>query len=244
MKILSIDLDYISGPAIIHNEQILHRKELDMWPVRKWVELFDTHPGEFSHKIDVSNYQFCLRTYLRAISNCHDVRFGYDHDNILYGLEGHTDIEVINIDHHDDIFSGCFGSDDEEIDALVTYDRVMEGNWGFWLKITDRLKSFTWIGNRDSDNITTIPTIEKHFDNFEFYSKEEYEFEDYNFDQIFVCLSPGYIPPLHWHMLGTFITVYEELTGNKIELSTLHRKYEMEKYYEGVTKYITGNTKS
>ena len=53
MKILSIDLDYISGPAIIHNEQIMHKKELDMWPVLKWVELFDTHPGEFSHKIQI-----------------------------------------------------------------------------------------------------------------------------------------------------------------------------------------------
>ena len=43
--------------------------------------------------------------YLRT---CQDVHFGYDHDNILYGLEGHSNLDIINIDHHDDVFAGIF----------------------------------------------------------------------------------------------------------------------------------------
>ena len=39
-------------------------------------------------------------------------------------------------------------------------------------------------------------------------------------------------------MLGTFVRVYEELSGKKIEVDYLHRKYEMEKYYKGVTNII------
>ena len=244
MKILSIDLDFISEPAIIHNETVKETEEgYDMWPVVKWAELFEDHPGEFSHKINVDNYQYCLRTYLKALRHCTDVRFGYDHDNILYGLEGHSDIEIINIDHHDDIFSGCFGEGPrEEIMSLKTYDRVMEGNWGMWLQTQNRLKSFTWIGNKSSNNIGHIPYAEKYIDDFKFYTKDEYIFDDYKFDQIFVCISPGYIPPLQWHMIGTFMTVYEEITGNVINLNDFNKKYEIEKYYAQVTEFITKDT--
>ena len=75
-------------------------------------------------------------------------------------------------------------------------------------------------------------------DKFSWSFKEDYDFGDYKFDQIFVCLSPGYVPPLHWHMISTFIKVYEELSGNKINIDYLHRKYEMTKYYKGVTNII------
>ena len=78
----------------------------------------------------------------------------------------------------------------------------------------------------------------KYLNNFTWGFKNDYDFGDYKFDQIFVCLSPSYIPPLHWHMMSTFIKVYEELSGKKIEIDYLHRKYEMEKYYKGVTKII------
>ena len=72
--------------------------------------------------------------------------------------------------------------------------------------------------------------------------KEEYDFGDYKFDQIFVCISPGYIPPLQWHMIGTFMTVYEEITGNVVDLNEFNKKYEIEKYYAQVTDYITKGT--
>tara|TARA_B100000427_G_scaffold71075_1_gene57284 strand:+ start:2102 stop:2881 length:780 start_codon:yes stop_codon:yes gene_type:complete len=246
VKILSIDLDFISEPAIHHNKidgDLRDMEGYDMWPVIKWAELFEDHPGEFTHKISVENYQYCLRTYLKALRNCTDVRFGYDHDNILYGLEGHSDIEIINIDHHDDIFSGCFGEGpQDEITTLKTYDRVMEGNWGMWLQTQNRLKSFTWIGNKSSHNTVHIPYAEKYINNFKFCTKDEYDFGDYKFDQIFVCISPGYIPPLQWHMIGTFMTVYEEITGNVVDLNEFNKKYEIEKYYAQVTDYITKGT--
>ena len=247
MKILSIDLDFISGPAILHNDdkvrELQSQDEMDgtdMWPVPKWYELFDTYPGQFSHELDIENYHYCLRAFLRALRGCQDVKFGYDHDNILYGLEGHTDIEIVNIDHHDDIFSGNFGHPESEIDALNKFDRVMEGNWGMWLQTKGRLKSFTWIGNADSHNLVHVPFAEKYINNFRFCTREQYDFaSDCKFDQIFVCQSPGYVPPLHWHMIGTFMTVYEEMTGNKVDLNKFNRKYEMEKYYAQVTEYIT-----
>ena len=244
MKILSIDLDFIADTSIDENEKLIKEKlgdeeGLDMWPILKWQELFEKLPGQFSHDINTKNYQYCLRTYLRALRHCTDVRFGYDHDNILYGLEGHDNIEVINIDHHDDILAGIFGSPEEEATILKNFHRVMEGNWGMYLQINNRLSSFTWIGNRPTPH---VPVAEKYINNFKFTTKDKYEFDDYKFDQIFVCISPGYIPPLQWHMMATFLTVYEEITGNVVDLNQFNKKYEMEKYYAQITDFITDGT--
>tara|TARA_B100000131_G_scaffold4055_1_gene4171 strand:- start:200 stop:979 length:780 start_codon:yes stop_codon:yes gene_type:complete len=250
MKILSIDLDFISGPAInsYHhtdisfpaNEYYMHG---DVNPVIKWRRILDNYPAiaESSYKINIKNYQFCLRTFLRALENCQDVHFGYDHDNILYGLEGHTDIEVINIDHHSDLLCGAMGSIAEEKD-IVEHDIVSEGNWGYLLQSQGRLKSFTWILNPTSEEWNDTIVGKEQINNFKYDTIDSYKFEDYNFDQIFVCLSPGYVPPYHWHMFGTFLTLYEEKTGNVIDIKKLHRKYEYKKYYQGVTNYITEGT--
>lgn len=242
MKILSIDLDFISAPAI--NEFYtsgMHEHYKDSHAVIQWKEYQSKMPEVFesiSHKIDIDNYDYCLRTYLRALKHCEDVHFGYDHDNILYGLEGHTDIEVVNIDHHSDILTNTKDSAEEEIKEIDEDERVVEGNWVYYLQSQKRLKSFHWIMNVTSEEFTDVMHGDKYLNNFTWSFKEDYDFGDYKFDQIFVCLSPSYIPPLHWHMMSTFIKVYEELTGKKININYLHRKYEMELYYKGVTKII------
>ena len=243
MKILSIDLDFISAPAI--NEfwnSGMSEYGIENHPVVKWKYIQSKMPEVFesiSQKIDIDNYDFCLRTFLRALKNCDNVHFGYDHDNILYGLEGHTDIEVVNIDHHSDILSNNMEFTEQEIDMIDNDERVTEGNWGYYLQSQDRLKSFHWILNLASEEFNDALLGDMVFgDKFSWSFKEDYDFGDYKFDQIFVCISPGYVPPLHWHMGATFIRVYEELTGKKVNIDFLHRKYEMEKFYQGVSKII------
>ncbi len=246
MKILSIDLDFISAPAINrmnskeYESEIARINQLEEQPVIKWRQIQDVNREEFKHicsQIDIENYQFCLRLFLRAFNQCQDVRFGYDHDAILFGLEGHTDIEVVNIDHHSDILSG---STDEQVEMywIDKEERVTEGNWAYYLQSQDRLKSFHWILSRTSEEWTDIEVGKEILNNFSWSLKEEYDFGDYKFDQIFICLSPSYIPPLHWHMMATFISIYEEVTGNRLNEEDLHRKYEMTKYYKGVTDII------
>lgn len=242
MKILSIDLDFISAPAINDfYKNGLNKQIPDVQPVVQWKHLQSRMPEVFetiSQKIDIDNYDFCLRTYLRALKHCHNVYFGYDHDNILYGLEGHTDIEIVNIDHHSDILTNTRSSPEEEIKQIDEDERVVEGNWGYYLQSQGRLKSFHWIMNETTEEFLDTMHGHKYLNNFTWGFKNDYDFGDYKFDQIFVCLSPSYIPPLHWHMMSTFIKVYEELSGKKIDIDYLHRKYEMEKYYKGVTKII------
>ena len=243
MRILSIDLDFISAPAI--NEFYtsgMYEHNVENQPIVKWKHMQSKMPEVFetiSQKIDIDNYDFCLRTFLRALKNCDDVNFGYDHDSILYGLEGYNDIEVVNIDHHSDILTNALEYVEDEVRHIDEDERVTEGNWGYYLQSQGRLKSFHWIMNLTSEEFTDTMHGDRFFgDKFTWSFKEDYDFGEYKFDQIFVCLSPGYIPPLHWHMMSTFIKVYEELSGKKINIDYLHRKYEMEKYYQGVTRII------
>ena len=243
MRILSIDLEFISAPAI--NEFYtsgMYEHNVENQPIVKWKHMQSKMPEVFetiSQKIDIDNYDFCLRTFLRALKNCDDVNFGYDHDSILYGLEGYNDIEVVNIDHHSDILTNALEYVEDEVKHIDEDERVTEGNWGYYLQSQGRLKSFHWIMNLTSEEFTDTMHGDRFFgDKFTWSFKEDYDFGEYKFDQIFVCLSPGYIPPLHWHMMSTFIKVYEELSGKKINIDYLHRKYEMEKYYQGVTRII------
>ena len=105
------------------------------------------------------------------------------------------------------------------------YNQVNEGNWGAWLHVNDKLNSFTWIRNSNSGNVSRDKFVKKLV-NFESVLKENYKFENYNFDHIFICLSPDYTPRCHWHYFTMFINAYEEFTGKDAIIHT--NKFEVD----------------
>ena len=56
--------------------------------------------------------------------------------------------------------------------------------------------------------------------------REDYKFDNYKFDSIFICLSPQYIPKNHWHYFSMFIKVYEQFSGKDAIIH--NKKYEHE----------------
>ena len=100
-----------------------------------------------------------------------------------------------------------------EFYELLKHDRVHEGNWGAWLGGKEKLNSFTWIGNKNSGNKIRNKFNAEVVPNYQNVEKEDYKFDNYNFDHIFVCMSPQYIPPNHWHYFSMFISAFEEFTG-------------------------------
>ena len=100
-----------------------------------------------------------------------------------------------------------------EFYELLKHDRVHEGNWGAWLGGRGKLNSFTWIGNKNSGNKARNQFNAEVVPNYINVEKEDYKFDNYNFDHIFVCMSPQYIPPNHWHYFAMFISAFEEFTG-------------------------------
>ena len=157
MKILSIDLDYFMSPTI----QLYNNIFFDNNPLTRWKDLFNNTDFKENHLIiDQSNLLFCFDIFLKSLKHCDKVSFGYEHDSILFSLRNMSDIELINIDHHDDVLGGSYISNvSNDVEGALSkeyYDlsqdgRVNESNWVSWLANEDKLKSYTWIGNENSN---------------------------------------------------------------------------------------------
>ena len=77
---------------------------------------------------------------------------------------------------------------------------------------------------------------EKIIPNYTNIEKEEYKFENYDFDFIFVCLSPQYVPKNHWHYFKMFISTYEQFKEK--DAIIINRKYEHEFCYSKLNDEI------
>lgn len=224
MRVLSIDLDYIMGPVIELYNGLMYNDN----PTIRWEKFFSQTDFNESHfRIDQSNLLFCYNTFLKAIKNCESVSFGYEHDSILFSISNYKDIDLINIDHHDDVFGGDYTLEMPDEDAyrtefyeIMNHDLVHEGNWGAWLAGHGKLKSFTWIGNKNSGNKERNRFNIEIVPNYINVEKEDYKFDNYNFDHVFVCMSPQYAPPNHWHYFPMFISAYEEFSGKDAIIHT------------------------
>lgn len=220
-KVLSIDLDYITRP---YAEWITHAWDYNS--DLRWNVFMEQSPFDRSHMfIDQSNLMFCFNTFLKTLKFNPKVSFGYDHDSILFAIENESNIDLINIDHHDDVFHGS-GTAEEEYEMVTKFNVINEGNWGIWLHSVGKLNSFTWIMNDNSDVSDNRNSRNKEYlgDLYNFTLKDDHKFDNYEFDQVFVCLSPQYIYPDHWHYFSMFISSYEEFSGKDAIIYT--EKYE------------------
>lgn len=242
MRVLSIDLDFIMGSVI----EIYQKLFWDDNPIIRWKFFYErTDFKESNFYIDQDNLLFCYEIFLKSLKKCNNVTFGYEHDAILFDIQKYDNIDLINIDHHDDVFHMSMSDYASGYDALkleyemiCSSDHVNEGNWGAWLYSRNKINSFTWIRNPTSCNADKIDFIKSLMGNkFETYLSTEYKIRNYDFDHIFVCLSPQYIPQNHWHYFTMFMMAYEEYTGKKANLIA-NKKFENEIKFNQVTNAL------
>lgn len=242
MRVLSIDLDFIMGSVI----EIYQKLFWDDNPIIRWKFFYErTDFKESNFYIDQDNLLFCYEIFLKSLKKCNNVTFGYEHDAILFDIQKYDNIDLINIDHHDDVFHMSMSDYASGYDALkleyemiCSSDHVNEGNWGAWLYSRNKINSFTWIRNPTSCNADKIDFIKSLMGNkFESYLSTEYKITNYDFDHIFVCLSPQYIPQNHWHYFTMFMMAYEEYTGKKANLIA-NKKFENEIKFNQVTNAL------
>lgn len=240
MKVLSIDLDYIMSPSIELYETLQH----DGNPTTRWNQLFDNSDFRDCHfVIDQGNLLFCFEIFLKALKDCKNVSFGYEHDAILFDIADKSNINLINVDHHDDVLEPHFSNNYDYETALqkgyeqvCNANRVHEGNWIAWLAGQKKIDSYTWIGNSNSSSKKRNFFNERIVPNYWNVEREEYKFSDYKFDHIFVCLSPQYIPKNHWHYFSMFLKTYEELSGKDAVIH--NKKNEIEFRHKEINKVL------
>lgn len=247
MRCLSIDLDYIMYPDIDFYNSLLYSPN----PTTRWKKMEDNgYKRQVSkYEIDQSNLMFIYNTFLKSIMKCQSCSFGYEHDSILFELEKHTDIELFHIDHHNDYLNCKYTTNegttdyDKEYYFMETEGDLDEGNWGAWLEQQGKLKSMHWVGPPEinAGQWSGLLTYASTRSNFSAGIKEEVGEIDYNFDHIYMCLSPQYVPQQHWHYFSMFISAYEELTGKKavIHIDKYGNASRLKRPHEQIVKQIS-----
>lgn len=254
MRILSIDLDYIMGPSIGEYEDYFWNDNASV----RWGNLFRFKPEikEYNLPFDKGHLFYLFKLFNRCLHNDVEISFAYDHDNILYHIGDKTDLEIINIDHHHDVLYHADGIWEEkhpngtpsikgnkhEFYHTKNNHDVDEGCWIAYLRAQDRIKSYTWITSQNAiDNVgdKDMQYFNGLVPNMRITTKEEYDILDYDFDHMHLCLSPQYIPPVHWHLYTLFLISYETYTGKKVNLGEIgNKKFETTVRHLNVTNEI------
>ena len=100
MKVLSIDLDYAVLEDDMHHQHDMKVEHgIADHPLAVW-KILEELDRDFDYsRIDVRGMKYMIDIFKKALENCTDVDFGYDHDNILYRLERDDadNIDLLNI---------------------------------------------------------------------------------------------------------------------------------------------------
>lgn len=248
MRVLSIDLDYATDEFANDNDEIV---DLQFTPFFHWDSVIEDDPRLYDElKLNFKSVEFMWNVYTKALNNCKKVDFAYDHDAILYYLENYDDIEILNIDQHGDVSCGTyFESSDptdedrkDEFEIVKRYDDVNESNWVAWLHAKNKLKKYDLIteedgliyGYEDFGDSSRLLLNEEIFTGSK--SRKTYKIDNYNFDYLFICLSPHYIPIKYWNIFNIFIDYYEEIMNKKATI--IDKKYSYTARYRKLNKYL------
>lgn len=212
MRVLSIDLDYISTDYA----RFLDNNQFSVYLKERWDGLFQNSPlipADFI--VDSANFIFLFDIFTKALPYCKNVVFGQEHDSILYELENATDkIELINIDQHHDIVYTW-----DQIKRCQNYNVIGEGSWVWYLQMNQMIDSYLWIKTQTSEDYNIdnqspedppsryLPDLEFNFQSV--LRNQIDKFESYEFDLIYISMSPQYVAPQHWFYGDILVTSYK-----------------------------------
>lgn len=245
MKVLSIDLDYIMGPTI----DIYADIGWDDNASTRWEKFFyETKFKEEDLYCDKKNLFWVYGHYLKALEKCSSVSFAYDHDNILFSIADFENIELINVDHHHDILYPQLYDEKMVKNMKWNFHNIKnnhcidEGAWIAWLRSKNKVSSYTWVTNDNAIEDVDEDQL-KYFNGlipkFKIVTRKNYDILDHDFDHVHVCLSPQYMPSIHWHYFTMFVIAYESKTGKKVDLEKIGtEKYETNIRHLNVTNEI------
>lgn len=209
-KVLSIDFDYIMGPTInLYNDICAG----DIAPSRVWDRLEKERNIEASLKYDKENLDLIYRLVAKVaktVSNTKRIMFAENHDMILKLLceDDGNKYDVYNVDQHHDIFYS-----EEQYKDVAEFGKASVGNWVLYLQQNGFLESYHWAKN------STSGKLQEKWD-FQFEELSKYQAKslmDIDFDYLFVCGSPQWVPYTFAHLYDTLKNTCEVIMGEKIE---------------------------
>lgn len=186
VNILSVDFDWIMEPCIELYNKTAHDN----------INVEDSCPSSRNVALqpDYEKYKqlgIYLKNITDKIEDKSKVIFADKHKDIITCIKDKWKLEIplhiYNIDHHHD----C--GYDLTIEDCLKYG-IDSSNWVYG---SENIKKYTWIGNSNSETFTITDEKVKHFNTF-MMSNDINTINYIDFDYVFVCLSPGWIPKQLW----------------------------------------------
>ena len=171
--ILTIDFDVIMWPSV----------ELYNNLPGGWEERFQRFPMLGNCLIDYDLYHRLTNLFIYLLNKT-NIHFIEHHDEIVSYLTNDTLYHVINVDYHHDWYYN-----EEDSDKV---EKLNCGNWVKYLNDNNMLSFYTWINTSNSNFCNDIFENNK----IEFFNINEIELTDFFVpNEVFICLSPDWIPP-------------------------------------------------
>lgn len=210
-NILSIDFDIIMAPTI---ESYNDRVPFVPWDRLQRQPFYHTCHADLRIYQDLTNYLISLMPYLKA----ENIHFIEDHDSIIDFLSADDYYNIHHIDFHHDMGY-------EPPEALK--EKEEELGCANWVKFIPNLFSCTWIHTSNS----SFPPNQKLFSHC-----YEASIEGKNFSElipskpheVFICLSPPWIPPMIRPLYHLWIDMFNKYYNTEFKIYTNKNKQKEE----------------
>lgn len=203
--ILSIDFDIIMHSCItLYNDDV----EGNDNPIELWgwleeeykLEDYNLLSGDFKTLFEIAK--------LLNYNKDKPIYFIDEHQEIIDILQERSEYNtdtynIYNIDFHHDIWY-----DEDSPDEILDNDEYTCADWVGYLYLKKKLKQYTWLKAPNSD-LLEIPIYGKNF-NFNILRLSDFDkLYKINFDEIYVCLSPQWVPE-KYHYLYNILELFLE----------------------------------
>ena len=216
-NILSIDMDYILSPCINLYNDLVHANTP---PEKIWDKIAELRNADKHLSFENEALKYVFDVFVMALTRLQDkknVMFALNHDAILFELASkkheNAEFEIYNIDHHHDIYY----NENARLD-VDKYNATTLANWVWYLDKHNKLNRYYWIHNPNSlfpdKNIKSKGKMDGYLRD-----KLQQIYEVKEWDYIFVCNSPHWLPRDYDVFFEMLIDIYQNMTGVKIEVN-------------------------
>lgn len=201
MKVLSIDFDQIMQPCIkLYND--LSGCETNA--TKNWKRIERERSIDKFLNQDANALILIAKIIKENIKNGASFSAIQDHQEIAKDLNNIKDkIDLTNIDFHHDIMQR---QDEDAAIKLYDEDDCDCSNWVGQMYIKDKLNSYTWVRAPQSDDFdfktSIVAEMEKIYNQMSLYQLNEIPCD---FDRVYFCLSPQWIPYKFEHLYNLIV---------------------------------------
>lgn len=201
LKILSVDFDYIMYPCIkLYNTYVSESEnQTFIWERLEQILEIDKYLC-----YDANALKTITEIILKNIRKQAKFIPVKNHEEIVDILKKNKDysstkFDIVNIDFHHDMYYR-----EEDIAEILDFGKYNCSDWLGYLYFTDKLKRCQWLKAPNSDFYDGKAEIE-------ILGKKDLDSIGNNFDIVFLCLSPQWVPYKYHHLYELLCSIFKEV---------------------------------